>query len=349
MFILGNLISKIDIKTTSVNIRKLMICHGEIKEPTLTDSQPFGHAKTFVLPSLGPIPDRVGHTEIRSRNTSAILTRATGFMDEYDYTLNPYSGCSFGCTYCYAAFFTHNKRQRDTWGKWVDVKQNGIERIAKIDTGNLRQEGRYDGKLIYMSSVTDAYQPIERQTKLTRGILEVLAERHKPKLVVETRSPDVTRDIDLFQKIEERGGRVQVNMTVTTDDEDIRRTFEPYCLNNQVRLRAIQEVQDAGIQSCITMTPLLLVSDPRQFADDLLATCVKSFIIQPFHFKEGKFVANTREEATQLMADKLKCDIEDFIPAYMCYYAEATRIIQETLAQAGIPLGEGKEGFKPPF
>ncbi len=310
-----------------------------------------------------------GHAKITEREASSILTGATGFMDEYDYTLNPYSGCSFGCTYCYAAFFSRNKKKRDTWGKWVDVKKNGIERIAKTDTGNLRQEGRYDGKLIYMSSVTDAYQPIERQTKLTRGILEVLAERHKPKLVVQTRSPDVTRDIDLFRKINEKpygtltnmklgiedehddwGPRVQVNMTVTTHDEDIRRTFEPYCPNNQVRLRAIKEVQDEGIQSCITMTPLLMVSDPRQFADDLLATGVKRFIIQPFHFtRSGGFIANTRKEAIKLMADKLGCGLDNFDDEYLRDYEEAKRIIKDTLDRENIPLGESKEGFKPPF
>ena len=88
----------------------------------------------------------------------------------------------------------------------------------------------------------------------------------KPKLVVQTRSPDVVRDCDLFKAIrgEWRGG-VQVNMTVTTDDEDIRRTFEPFCPSNTMRLRAIGEVRAAGVDTCITMTPLLLVSSPYAF------------------------------------------------------------------------------------
>ena len=272
-----------------------------------------------------------------------ILTKATGFMDAYDYTLNPYSGCSFGCTYCYAAFFSPDIEKRDAWGRWVTVKENAVSKLSNMKTS-------LDGKLIYMSSVTDPYQPIERRLELTRKIVEVLAEpRHRPKLVVQTRSPDVIRDIDLFQRIEANGGRVQVNMTVTTDDEDIRRTFEPSCPNNTVRLRAIAEVQAAGIQSCITMTPLLLVSDPELFADELLDTDVRRFIIQPFHFTRGKFVANTREEAARLMAEKLDCEIEDFVDAYMRDYRDSERIIRERLAEEGIALGEGKEGFKPPF
>ena len=63
-------------------------------------------------------PSRIGDVAVSYSPTREILTRATGFMDEYDYTLNPYSGCSFGCTYCYAAFFSGTKEKRDAWGLW---------------------------------------------------------------------------------------------------------------------------------------------------------------------------------------------------------------------------------------
>ena len=136
-----------------------------------------------------PYPSKIGDVVVSYGPTREILTRATGFMDAYDFTLNPYSGCSFGCTYCYAAFFSGSKEKRDDWGLWVQVKENAIELLAKHPPGSL------DGKLIYMSSVTDPYQPVERTLKLTRGLLEIMAERHKPKLVVQTRSPDVVRDL----------------------------------------------------------------------------------------------------------------------------------------------------------
>ena len=256
-------------------------------------------------------PTHIGQTTIVSYAPAReILTKATGFMDAYDFTLNPYSGCSFGCTYCYAAFFSRDVEKRDSWGYWVNVKENAVDLMQK------RKPGRLDGKLIYMSSVTDPYQPVERELRLTRGILEIMAERHKPKLVVQTRSPDVVRDCDLFQRIEKNGGRVQVNMTVTTDDEDIRRTFEPFCPSNPVRLRAIKEVQEAGIDTCITMTPLLLVNSNGDFADELIGTDVQKFIAQPFHFRQGKFLAGTRDGAYDLMAEKLGCGRENFGSEY---------------------------------
>lgn len=294
-----------------------------------------------------------GGAEVEYSKAKTVLTRATGFMDEYDYTLNPYSGCSFGCTYCYAAFFSRNKEQVDNWGNWVTVKQNADELLKK------RKPGSLDGKRIYMSSVTDPYQPIERKLGLTRRLLEILADQHKPKLMVQTRSQLVSRDIDLFQKIEtntnslfESGesGKVQVNMTVTTDDRDIMRTFEPICPPNPKRLEAIAKVQQAGIESCITMTPLLLVKDFDEFVESLLDTGVQKFIAQPFHFKKGKFVAQTRTQAFELMAEKLNCDLTDFMDEYLEHYQAFVDVFNKKLQERDLPeLGERKDGFKPPW
>ena len=210
----------------------------------MTSSEPATQASLFDSPAeQPPVYDaafRTGRVEVSSKPAREILMRATGFMDQYDFTLNPYSGCAFGCTYCYAAFFSRTAERRETWGQWVEVKENAVELIRR------RKIGKLDGKCIYMSSVTDPYQPIERTVGLTRGVLQVLADRHAPKLVVQTRSPDVVRDCDLFQQIEERGGRVRVNMTVTTDDEDVRRTFEPFCPSNAQRLEAVTALRSRG-------------------------------------------------------------------------------------------------------
>ncbi len=289
-------------------------------------------------------PERIAHAEVDYAETSQLLTKPTGFMDAYDFTLNPYSGCYFGCTYCYAAFFSRDAQKRDTWGQWVIAKKNAIKLMS-------RRRRSLDGKLIYMSSVTDPYQPIEKNLKLTRRILQVMVKRkEKPKLVVQTRSPLVIRDRDLFRQIERNGGRVQVNMTVTTDDEDIRRAFEPHCMSNHSRLAAIHRVQEAGIETCITMTPLLLVNNNGDFADELIDTDVRKFIAQPFHFKQGKFVANTREDALDMMAEKLGCGRYNFEIEYLDRFEEFFSVLDNRLQDNDLPrLGRGKDGFKPPF
>lgn len=267
---------------------------------------------------------QLGHTAIEYNNVSSILTPASGFMADYDYTLNPYSGCSFGCSYCYAAFFARSTEKRDSWGRWLIVKENALQLLTKFRKKPLIN------KIIYMSSVTDPYQPIEKDLELTRSILKELLDFHDVKLIIQTRSPLVTRDIDILKKFSD----LQVNMTISTDSEKVRRIFEPHCTNNFKRLDAISQVCNENIKSCITMTPLLPIEDAEKFADILLKTGVKKFIIQPFHPDKGKFVAGTREEAKTLM-NEMNWNLDR--------YYEVEQILLNKIPNLGI----GKEGFKP--
>ena len=93
-----------------------------------------------------------------------------------------------------------------------------------------------------MSSVTDPYQPIERRLELSRELLRELVQ-HQPRLVIQTRSNLVRRDIDLLREFD---AYVQVNVTVTTDSEKVRKAFEPYCPSNEKRLEAVSELSSAG-------------------------------------------------------------------------------------------------------
>ena len=267
---------------------------------------------------------KLGKTNIEYKAAGSILTPASGFMADYDYTLNPYSGCSFGCTYCYAAFFSRNKGKMDSWGDWLTVKENALTLLQKK-----RKKPLID-KTIYLSSVTDPYQPIEKELELTRSILKELIEFHQVRLVIQTRSALVIRDIDLFKKFK----HIQINMTITTDSEKVRKVFEPFCPGNKQRIKAIKEVHDSGVQSCITMTPLLPVDNPENFAQDLLTTGISRFIIQPFHKDKGKFVRGTREEAVKILNEFNWSDKE---------YERVLTIMREKIPNLGI----GKTGFAP--
>jgi DNA repair photolyase len=269
-------------------------------------------------------PVQIGPAEVLYTAARSILTESSGFIDAFDYTLNPYSGCTFGCSYCYAAAFVRDQERRNNWGQWVQVKENALELLRKLRKKPL------EGTTIYLSSVTDPYQPIERELQLTRNLLEELAAFHQVRLVVQTRSPLVTRDLDLFARFP----AVRVNMTVTTDDETVRKVFEPGCASLGRRLAAIAEVQRAGIPACITLTPLLPVADPAGFAERLKATGVTRFVTQYLHAERGQFVAGTRAAAVALCRERGWDEAA---------YRRVVAVLRAVLPH----LDEGRDGFTP--
>jgi hypothetical protein len=271
---------------------------------------------------ISPTPVSFGGARISYREASQVLTPASGFMSSYDYTLNPYSGCSFGCSYCYAAFFVRDVELQRSWGDWVAVKENALALLRS-------RRKSLAGLSIYMSSVTDPYQPVERKLRLTRSVLGELVE-HQPKLVIQTRSGLVKRDLDLLQKFKD----VRVNMTVTTDDEEVRRAFEPKCPTLKVRLEAAKALIEAGVATNITMTPLLPVRCPERFAEDLLATGVTDYVVQPFHVERGRFVAGTGARAVELTTRLGWGESE---------YQATVSVLRSHLPN----LIEGREGFAP--
>ena len=310
--------------------------------------------------------------EYANRST---LTKATGFIGDYDYTLNPYSGCAFGCQYCYAAAFVSEKPdkdgnespyRRDNWGKWVRIKQNAVSQVA-----NLVSKGELNSKSLYMSSVTDPYQPTERRTKQTTRLLQELAKAQELGLVIQTRGPLVnnTEDIALCRQIAEKGGFVQVNMTITTNDEAVRRAVEPTCPSYQQRLAAItalnRQIQDCSrYTTCITMSPLLPTDDPEDFAQDLIDSGINRFIIQPVHTAQptpGRFRAVTRNELVCQLAvlwgyiakdEELPAETAAAIRRrYAAEYKKATETILPALKREipSVKIGFGKPGFGRPW
>ena len=285
----------------------------------------------------------LGKTRVEEAQPFGILTKGTGFISEYDGVINPYMGCSFGCSYCYASNFTNKDQDKEEWGKWVKVKTNAFAQFMKIKPGTMND------KTYYVSTVTDPYQPVENKVRVTQGLLELMVERHpRIRLVIQTRSPLVVRDLDLFDRIEELGGRVQVNMTVTTDDDQIRKTYEPGCPSIQARLQAVQAVQAANVQSCITMTPLLPIRDAAQFVLQLKETGVQNFIVQPFQMSnqaKGKFIAQTDLRAIASTASHFGCEEKTAITKYNEEFRKNLPVLRKAFPK----MGYGRDGFAPPF
>lgn len=77
------------------------------------------------------VKENFGDVNVYTHDAKSILTKASGFISAYDFTLNPYKGCQYGCSYCYAAAFSPNNQMRQDWGKWLIIKQNAAAILAK--------------------------------------------------------------------------------------------------------------------------------------------------------------------------------------------------------------------------
>jgi DNA repair photolyase len=183
-------------------------------------------------------------------NARSILTRTGGYLSGFTHTLQPYRGCEFSCVYCYVRQMTVARTSPDKlpWSEWIAPKTNAPELLQREG-----ERGRLAGARIFCSSSTDPYTPLERKLRLTRGCLEVMADHPPDALIVQTRNPLVVRDSDLLARIP----RVGVSMTVTTDDESVRRALEPDSPSTERRIAALAELRAAGIRVQATLSPLL--------------------------------------------------------------------------------------------
>ncbi len=236
-------------------------------------------------------PQTQGNADVIYADASAILARPTGRLADLDFVINPYQGCTFACTYCYAAFFVPEEEQRERWGQWVRVKTNAIAKLR-----NSRQN--LHGKTVLMSSATDPYQPIETKLELTRSLLPILAQRGTH-LAVLSRSPLVTRDIDLFKSFD----HINITMSITTDSDDVRKRFEPQCASIDRRFEALQQLTEAGFRTRINVSPLLPLHDARSFAERIIETGVSRVHINTFHEASGPFASGTRRPGLAIAED----------------------------------------------
>lgn len=169
-----------------------------------------------------------------------------------DYVINPYTGCSFACKYCYASFMGRFVgKQIADWGNYVYAKVNAPE-LLKNDLKILKNKGVE--MEIFMSSVTDPYQGLEVKYKLTRQCLEILADFGFEGVVsILTKSDLVTRDIDVFKKLK----KVLVGLTITSTDDSISRYFEKFAPPVSQRFNALKQLNENRIDTYVFIGPLL--------------------------------------------------------------------------------------------
>ncbi len=217
--------------------------------------------------------ERLGATEITSRS---ILTPTKGFLRDFTHTINPYVGCWFNCTYCYVPNgfeLRHGTWGRLNWGRWVHIKVNAPQVLEKtLAKWSIR--GELENKIIYLGSVTDPYQlPWERKYQLTRKLLKIFVKYPVGFLNIQTRSPLIQRDLDILQDLNSRlDGDLAACMTIPTNDDHVKRIFEPSSPALSHRRAALERIHEIGVESQASVSPLL-PCNPKELARQLDPIC----------------------------------------------------------------------------
>ena len=191
-------------------------------------------------------------TDVREEVAKSIIARNDSPDISFDQSINPYRGCEHGCIYCFArpshCYLGHSA------GLDFETKL-----YAKINAAELLElelaNPRYVPKYIALGAVTDPYQPIEREHRITRSILEVLDRTGHPVGIV-TKSALVVRDIDILARMAAKG-LVKVAISVTTLDRRVARKMEPRAATPPKRLEAIKALAEAGVPVAVMVAPII--------------------------------------------------------------------------------------------
>ncbi|PCE27837.1 radical SAM protein [Paraburkholderia acidicola] len=222
-----------------------------------------------------PNPDEDGEpkalrTQVFEEKAKSILTRNASPDIPFNVSLNPYRGCEHGCIYCFARP-THSYLGLSPG---LDFESRIY---AKINAPELLEremsKKSYVPEPIALGVNTDAWQPVERDLRLTRRIIQVLHDRGQPFAAI-TKSSLIERDLDLLAPMAERG-QVMAAITITTLDADIARTLEPRAATPARRLRTIRTLSEAGVPVGVSIAPVIpFVTEPDM--ERVLEACAEA-------------------------------------------------------------------------
>ncbi len=228
-----------------------------------------------------------------------------------DYNMNIYKGCCHGCIYCDSRSECYNVTDFDS----VRAKENALEII------NSELKRKIKSGVVGTGSMSDPYNPFEKELKLTRHALELL-NAYNFGVAVATKSPLVARDIDIFREIKEHSPAL-VKMTITTADDELCRKLERNVAVSSERFKAIRQLSDNGIYCGILMMPILpFINDTKENVVEIVRLAKENgakFIYPAFGVT---LRANQREyfyeRLDELFPDKKGNYIRQFGNNYMC-------------------------------
>ncbi|AJC78126.1 PA0069 family radical SAM protein [Rhizobium sophoriradicis] len=191
-------------------------------------------------------------TEVQIEKPRTAITRNESPDVAFDRSINPYRGCEHGCIYCFARP-THAYMGLSA-GLDFETKLFAKPDAAKLLERELAKPG-YKVRAIAIGTNTDPYQPVEKEWRIMRGILEVLNKANHPVSIV-TKSAMILRDLDILQEMAAKN-LVRVGISVTTLDRKLARTMEPRAATPPRRLETIHTLSEAGIQTAVMAAPLI--------------------------------------------------------------------------------------------
>jgi DNA repair photolyase len=262
------------------------------------------------------------------RDARSILTRTSGFLAGFTHSLQPYVGCEFTCAYCYVRELAVQRANphRLAWGEWIEPKRNAPALLARA-----AERGALGAARIFCSSATDPYTPLERSFRLTRGCLEVLAAHPPAALVLQTRSPLAERDLDVLARIP----TALLSVTLTTDDERVRRLLEPDSPSIARRVALLGAARAAGVRTQAALAPLLPCDAERLAA--LVGPVADRVLVDDFFRGDGAGGRRSAAALARLRAEGFGAWTE---PGYA---AEATAVLRRRLGADRVV--ESQAGF----
>jgi DNA repair photolyase len=196
---------------------------------------------------------REGHNvEYFTLPARSLLNRCTGVRMPFTWTVNPYRGCEFACKYCYARYTHEFMEMRDgvEFEQKIYVKQHTAD-LLRRDLRRVKP-----GESIALGTATDPYQPAERRYEVTRGILEEFVRHRGLELGIVTKSNLIVRDLDLLREVS-RNNVLSIHITVTTLNVELARILEPRAPRPDLRMEAVREISEAGINVGVSCSPVL--------------------------------------------------------------------------------------------
>lgn len=165
------------------------------------------------------------------------------------YTLNPYVGCPHGCVYCYNQHFIKTIGKEEKWGEFLEIKLNAPEILEKEINGKYQKQK----DVVFFSTITDPYNPLEKQYQLTQRCLKILIHYQWPVQIL-TKSDLVLRDLEIFKKFRQH---LEIGFTITTLDHRAQMIFEPGASSIEKRIEALKKLKKAGLKTYAFIGPIL--------------------------------------------------------------------------------------------